>query len=213
MSYIPPSVAGSGAFPSSFGVLVLVLLVVYAVIILAALALSAVVYIAQSISFYTIAKRRGIHNPWLAWIPVGNVWIIGSISDQYQYVKKGQICNFRKWLIGLDLAVAAGAFLMYVPYIIMVLSAGLDATGLITLALALLVILVAFAMSAASIVYTVFLYMAIYDLFESCTQERAVLYLLLSLFVPCASTILLFICRKKDDGMPPRLEELEEAAE
>lgn len=186
---------------------------IYGIILLVMLAVALVMYILQSIAYYTIAKRRGIHNAWLAWIPVGNVWIIGSISDQYQYVKKGKIRNFRKWLIGLDLAVAAGAFLMYVPYIIMILSAGLDATGLITLALALLVVLMAFAMSAASIVYTVFLYMAIYDLFESCTQDRAVLYLLLSLFVPCAATILLFICRKKDDGMPPRVEELEEATE
>ena len=213
MSYIPPSVAGSGDFPSSFGVLVLVLLVVYAVIILAALVLSAVVYIAQSISFYTIAKRRGIHSPWLSWIPVGNMWILGSISDQYQYVKKGKERSLRKWLIGLGLGFVGVELLMSVTNIIMMVTASLDATGIITLILSILALLMSFAVMIGAIAYAIMQYMAIFDLFESCAKDRAVLYLLLSFFVPFAVTVLFFICRNKDEGMPPRLEQPEETAD
>ena len=42
------------------------------------------VYVFTSLALYTIAKRRGINHPWLSWIPVANVWILGSIADQYR---------------------------------------------------------------------------------------------------------------------------------
>ncbi len=53
-------------------------------------------YVLQALSLYSIAKRRGIGKPWLSWIPVANTWILGSISDQYQYVVKGKVRNKRK---------------------------------------------------------------------------------------------------------------------
>ena len=43
-----------------------------------------VLYIFQSCSLYSIAKRRGISNPGLAWVPVAVVWLLGSVSVQYQ---------------------------------------------------------------------------------------------------------------------------------
>ena len=60
---------------------------------------------------------------------------------------------------------------------------------------------------AASITYSVFAYICYYDLFRSCSPKNAVLYLVLSV-VPGISTVarplFLFLCRNKDDGMPPR---------
>ena len=40
-----------------------------------------VLYVIKSLGLYTIAKRRGIHHPGLAWVPIANTWILGSISD------------------------------------------------------------------------------------------------------------------------------------
>ena len=54
------------------------------VVVLIALAVSLTTYILGSIGNYTIAKRRGIRNPWLAWIPLAHLWITGCISAQYQ---------------------------------------------------------------------------------------------------------------------------------
>ena len=65
------------------------------------LACFVVMYVFQSIGLYTIAKRRGIANPGLAWVPVAYSWILGSVSDQYQYVVRGKVCNRRKILLGL----------------------------------------------------------------------------------------------------------------
>lgn len=66
--------------------------------------LSVACYVLEALSLYTIAQRRGIRKPWLAWIPVVNVWIVGSISDQYQYVVNRRIQNRRKVLLGLAIA-------------------------------------------------------------------------------------------------------------
>ena len=46
--------------------------------------LSIAAYVLQALGLYTIAKRRGISNPWLAWVPVAWVWVLGSISDQFR---------------------------------------------------------------------------------------------------------------------------------
>lgn len=41
-------------------------------------------YILMALGLYTMAKNRGIENPWLAWIPIANLYIlaklIGSLS-------------------------------------------------------------------------------------------------------------------------------------
>ena len=75
-----------------------VFLVLYLLIMFFTTAFSLVCYVLQSYGLYTIANRRGIRNSWLAWVPVGNMWILGSISDQYQYVAKGKVKNRRKLL-------------------------------------------------------------------------------------------------------------------
>ena len=39
-------------------------------------------YVLSAAAIYVISRRRGLHKPWLAWIPVVNVWLLGSQSDQ-----------------------------------------------------------------------------------------------------------------------------------
>ena len=63
-------------------------------------------YILTSLAIYTVARRRGLNNPWLAWVPVINCWLLGSLSDQYQYIVKGKNTSRRKWLLALNLAIA-----------------------------------------------------------------------------------------------------------
>lgn len=47
-------------------------------------------YILLSLGLSALAKRRAIDRPWLAWIPVGNLWILGCLADQYSTVVKGK---------------------------------------------------------------------------------------------------------------------------
>lgn len=171
--------------------------------------LSIAVYVLQSLGMYTIAKNRGIHNPWLAWVPVGNVWVLGSISDQYQYVAKGNVRNRRKVLLGLNIAIIVAAVLMFVMAFAMGVSVGLSedissAAGAAVGASLAGLILLYLAMFVIALVHVVFMYIALYDLYASCEPGNATLYLVLSILFNITMAIFVFICRKKDQGMPPR---------
>ena len=65
--------------------------------------LSVATYVLSALGLYTIASRREIRHPWMAWIPLLNVWLMGSLSDQYRYVVKGENKSRRKWLLILNL--------------------------------------------------------------------------------------------------------------
>ena len=183
-----------------FGVLG-VFLVVYMLILLIALAVSVAAYVLQSLGYYTIAERRGIKRPWLSWLPIGNLWILGSISDQYQYVVKGKIRNRRKVLLGLS----CGLLVLYVVWAIVLLAsaamADMMGSGLI---IGLIGILGGLLLVALAICLAVFQYICLYDLYRSCAPDNAVLYLILSIVVNWVIPLFVFICRKKDVGMPPR---------
>lgn len=67
--------------------------------------LSIASYILLALGMYTMAKRRGIRKPWLAWIPVANVWLLGCLSDQYQYVSLGRQRGRRKTMLTLEIVI------------------------------------------------------------------------------------------------------------
>lgn len=192
--------------------------------------LGIVVYILQALALYTIAKRRGIKKPWLAWIPLVNVWILGSISDQYQYVVKKQVKNRRKSLLGLNIAiavmvsviVAAVVWLLvdllffamdlsagYPGDIIDLLAHGLESNIGVLIIMAVLLL----PMCVLTIIQAVIFYMSMYDLYRSCDPKNSTLFLVLSLVgnvvVEGAYSIFLMLCKDKDLGMPPRKPEPE----
>lgn len=170
------------------------------------LAFSVVSYILTALGMYTIAKRRGIHHAWLAWIPVGSNWLLGSISDQYQYVAKGRVRNRRKVLLGLSLGMFAVIALMLVGFVMMLISeiSGADASEMMFGGAIALILLCYFAMFVLAIILLVFEYIALYDLFASCEPDNSVLYLVLSILVGVVLPFFVFACRNKDKGMPPR---------
>ena len=60
-------------------------------------------YVMRALGLYRIAKRRGIHRPWLAWIPCGRDWLLGCISDHYQSIACGKRSYFRFFLLFLSI--------------------------------------------------------------------------------------------------------------
>ena len=139
-------------------------------------------YVLTALALYTIAKRRGLKNAWLAWIPVADCWLLGSLSDQYQYVVNGQHKSRRKILLLFRILItimwislmgllanlffhAFGSILwgsMNDDQIFQILH---QATNLLVLCLPLV---------GASIAYAVFRYMALYDIYKSLDQLCAV---------------------------------------
>ena len=180
-----------------------IFIVIYLFVILAALAFSIASYVLHSLGLYSIAERRGIRNSWLAWIPIGRLWLLGSISDQFQYLVKGKIKNRRKVMQGLGIAMIAVYLVWLVVMIVSAVSAAADPNGMSTGSI-LPVILGIVALFAVAIVLTVFQYLSYYDLFYSCYPDNAVLFLVLAIVFPVTLPFFVFANRKKDLGMPPK---------
>ena len=170
------------------------IIVIYFLIILVSLAFSVVSYVLHSLGLYTIANRRKIRNSWLAWIPVGNLWVLGSVSDQFQYVAKGKVKNRRIQLVLLSVGLVA----LYIVWLICLV--GMLFTG----AMAAGFWLSTAAIAICPIVQLILEYIAYYDLYRSCEPDNSVLYLVLSIVFPVTLPFFVFFSRKKDGGMPPR---------
>lgn len=174
-----------------------------------------VTYVLSSLGLYTLAKRRGIKRPWLAWIPVVNVWILGSLSDQYRYVAKGEIRAKRKAMLTLSIIGGViSAVVLTVCGVVLVQAVGYAVDGYIDdraamglTAFAMGVAGLALVLSGVQIALTVIRYFALYDLFCSTDPENKVLYILLSILISVTEPFFVFFLRNKDNGMPPRKEE------
>lgn len=171
-------------------------------VLLVVLAVSIVFYVLQAAGLYTIAKRRGIHNPWLAWIPVANYWIVGSISDQYQYVVKGRVKNKRKILLILyAVSIGVNMIVNFISGFMTAMMADTEAGLVVSSVSGILVGLVSFG---CSITVLVLWHMALYDLYSSCSPDNNVLFLVLGIIFGFTIPFFIFCNRKKDGGMPPR---------
>ena len=89
---------------------------------LGSIVISLVTYVLMAVGLYSVAKRRGIRNPWLAWIPLVNVWVLGCISDQYRYVAKGQNKSKRKVLLTLSIIVEVVSIVLLVVTVLWCIS-------------------------------------------------------------------------------------------
>lgn len=173
-------------------------------IVLIVLVFGILTYVLRSVGLSSIAKRRGINHAWLAWIPVGNYWIAGSIADQYQYVAKGRIKNKRKIMLGLCIASVAVSLLSnIISSIITVILVDSYSSTLLSVNMAISTIS-SLVSAGVSIALVVFWYMAMYDLYSSCNPGNNVLFLVLSIIFNITEPFFIFCNRKKDDGMPPR---------
>lgn len=165
-------------------------------------------YVLSAAAIYVISRRRGLHKPWLAWIPVVNVWLLGSLSDQYQYVVKRKNTSRRKWLLVLNLmkpVLYAGTIGFGVSAFMSGHYYGIDwEDAVVALGFAL-------PMAAAAVAAAVIRYIALYDVFKSLDPDNAVLFLVLSVLFGITEPFFLFFNRDKDSGMPPRREPVYEA--
>ena len=166
--------------------------------------LSCAGYVLTAVAIYVIARRRGLRKPWLAWIPVVNVWLLGSLSDQYQYVVKRKNTSRRKWLLVLNLIkpVLAAGTLWFGVIIFQQIGFGVVLSSIWDLWLGLFGF--GLPLMAVSVAAMVIRYIALYDVYKSQDPANAVLFVVLSIFVGITEPFLLFFNRDKEKGMPPR---------
>ena len=181
--------------------------------------LSLATYVLTALALYTIARRRGLKNPWLAWIPVADCWLLGSLSDQYRYVLKGEHRSKRKILLFFRVLIT----IMWISLMGLLVNLCFHAVGGVfwgamsdermfqILHQAMNLLVLCLPLMGISIAYAVFRYMALYDIYKSLDPENCVLFLVLSILFGITEPFFLFFSREKDGGMPPRKQPVQDA--
>lgn len=158
-------------------------------------------YIMTSISFYTIAKRRNINNPFLAWIPIASSWTVGCIANRHDE-KMGYSKNWQKVLLTLGIIFSVGLIITYTVLIVKILELSmgyiyaeeLDWAGILIAYIALIII------SVVGMAWTFCHTICVYEVFDLIVPEKSIKYILLYLMVPLAGAICLMKIRKNDDA-------------
>ena len=155
-------------------------------------------YIMSSLGIYRLASRRGISKPWLAWIPVVNVWTVGAIVDEYD---ETQGFN-RKWrctLLTLSIIVVGGIVLGYSAMFGFAFSqmanSSMNMAAFLGVFIPSYIIILGAALCAMALVACQSV--CLFKIFESTVPEKSVKYLVLSMLVPLAEAICLLCCADK----------------
>ena len=174
--------------------------------------ISIATYVLTALALYTIAKRRAINKAWLAWVPVVNCWLVGCISDQYRYVVKGQVKSKRKSLLILTI-IQMALILAFIGAMTVTIVSGANTALAVTgfsrvlesiLVPAIVTLGLLLPLAGVAIAKAVIYFMAMYDLYTSCSPENNVLFLVMSIIFRVTEPFFIFFNRNNDKGMPPR---------
>lgn len=181
-----------------------------------AIAVSAVIgiaiYLLESISVYKMAKSAEIKNPWLAFIPVANDWVFGTLAEKYK--KKNGTKSARFGIIlpvleGIVLIEAIALTIFTVISIKEITGYALDAVNTSTEMVPeqfmslIPVIILYFALMAVAIAYAVVFFIALWRVYSSFDKSNATLYILLSVIFTISVPIILFIIRNRKPEFDP----------
>ncbi len=175
-------------------ILVVVVLLVY----LGIIGVSIAQYIMQSLAMYTIADKRGVKNAWLAWIPVGESWVLGKVCDEYD-----ERCNTKKnWAKTLlILSLTGGVFFVvtYVAFFVFVIASAVSSGGDLEtwmiapfVGLYLVLLLATLLMCACAVLKLI----CTYKVYESIVPEKAIKYMIVSTLVPLGAGVCMLKAKK-----------------
>lgn len=190
---------------SSAGGEMLGVILFYVIYLLIAGGFAIATYVLRSLGVYTIAKRRGLKHAWFAWVPVVDHYLLGCISDQYQYVVKGKNKNKRKILLVLDIGYVVMLTAILASFIGILFNSVvgyISESRMMSQMFGMLGLYV--PLLGVGIAMTVFRYMALHDLYVSVDPRNSTMYTVLSIIFRVTEPFFLFFNRNKDEGMPPR---------
>lgn len=170
------------------------------------------IYLLESISVYKMAKSAEIKNPWLAFIPVANDWVFGTLAEKYK--KKNGTKSARFGIIlpvleGIVLIEAIALTIFTVISIKEITGYALDAVNTSTemapeqFMSLIPVIILYFALMAVAIAYAVVFFIALWRVYSSFDKSNATLYIVLSVIFTISVPIILFIIRNRKPEFDP----------
>lgn len=181
-----------------------------------AIAVSAVIgiaiYLLESISVYKMAKSAEVKNPWLAFIPVANDWVFGTLAEKYKKKNGTKSARF-----GIILPVLEGiVFIESIALTIFTVISIKEITGYALDAVntstemapeqfmsLIPVIILYFALMAVAIAYAVVFFIALWRVYSSFDKSNATLYIVLSVVFTISVPVILFIIRNRKPEFDP----------
>ncbi len=170
------------------------------------LAFLVLTYVLQSVALFKLAKKRGILNYAMAWVPIGSTWLLGKLADDVNLCRRNKKTHFARNLLVIQLVYIVSLFVIYFGVLITSVSLGLGSTepsfspGLMAFFLVFIVLYL--ALVALIITLYVINYMALYRVFYGYAEENAAVFLVLSIFFSIVQPFLLFYIRNKE-LLPP----------
>ena len=169
-------------------------------------------YLLESIGVYKMAKSAEIKNPWLAFIPVANGWVFGTLAEKYK--KKNGTKSARFGIIlpvleGIVLIEAIALTIFTVISIKEITGYALDAVNTSSemapeqFMSLISVIILYFALMAVAIAYAVVFFIALWRVYSSFDKPNATLYIVLSVVFTISVPIILFIIRNRTPEFAP----------
>ena len=169
-------------------------------------------YLLESIGVYKMAKSAEIKNPWLAFIPVANGWVFGTLAEKYK--KKNGTKSARFGIIlpvleGIVLIEAIALTIFTVISIKEITGYALDAVNTSSemapeqFMSLISVIILYFALMAVAIAYAVVFFIALWRVYFSFDKPNATLYIVLSVVFTISVPIILFIIRNRKPEFDP----------
>lgn len=175
-------------------VLTLITVMLLIVFNVALMAVGIVNYVLGSMGLYRIAAKRGVPGAWIAWIPLINSWIIGSIVDDFES-EKGIKRKFRVMLLTLALLMIVVCIAVMVAWCIFIIMLSYSNefyyagdADIIFVVFGYAGILIA---SYISVAYAAMGIISLYKLHECIYPEKSVKYIIISLLVPLGAPICL----------------------
>lgn len=148
------------------------------------------VYVVSSLGIMKLARKLGHPHPGYAFIPFYSVYMNGQLMDECSRRNGVPTRGYAKKLLFGTIAVFVSMFIMYSGFIPLILSdADLNWNNLASFFLPL--VLGYILVMASAIVLAVFEGLGWWQLYRCFDEQRAVLWLMLSLF--CSASIVLYL--------------------
>ena len=161
-------------------------------------------YVFYSLGLYTIAKRRNLRYPGLAWVPLVSNYVLGSVSDQYDLSYTGKYTKMRLVLLWFSIVLLAVFIILVIALISLLASLPYIFSGFSPMNMAQFMYLpfLYMILLPAAMVVAIIQYIAIYNVYRSCSPDYALMMLVFSIIFPIIIPFVFFAIRKNDKGMP-----------
>ncbi|MCL2696340.1 MAG: hypothetical protein FWE69_08455 [Clostridiales bacterium] len=195
------------SFPSELAAILPLFLLILG-ICLVAWGLAITDYVLRGLAILKLSAKQGVPNGWLGFIPIVNNYQLGALAGEIEFGKK-KVKNTGVWL--LVLPIAFGVVTAIGSFIIMVLPLTFRMTVLEQtphfspdmilapmMSFTIGILIYTLLLVAAQVIVYLFRGLALHKIFARYADgQRPVFYVILSVFVPLAESILLFKQRKK----------------